>query len=144
MIQFKDIRDAVINKLEKINANNNIYHEEVEQGFNAPAFFMKIIPKSTIRINKSTKLRSLTVDISYFSLNKSNEEDYTIVEELEKAFGFALEIKERVLSIKDIAYEFKENVLHCKLNMEYYEAIDEIKENNEVYLINKINMKECR
>ncbi|AKA68548.1 phage tail terminator family protein [Clostridium scatologenes] len=143
MITFKDIKDAVTLKLSTEFPEIKVYDEQVKQGFDAPAFFIQLIPINMTRANFFTENPTLMIDIQYFPQEESNDELYDINEKLEKSFKpFFIQVKDRILNIIKVEYELFDFVLHFQINLDYLVSIREEVEGTENHkLMQKINFK---
>lgn len=143
MITFRDIKDAIALKLSTEFPQIKVYDEQVKQGFDAPAFFIQLIPINNTRANFFTENPTLMIDIQYFPQEESNDELYDINEKLGKSFKpFFIKVKDRVLNIIKVEYEIFDFVLHFQLNLDYLVSIrEEVEGTENKELMQEINFK---
>ncbi|APM40547.1 phage tail terminator family protein [Clostridium kluyveri] len=142
MISIKDVKDAVALKLSKEFQQNIVYDEQVRQGFEAPAFFVQLIPINTTRSSFFTKNPTLVVDIHFFPREECNDELYDMQDKLENSFIIGIQVKDRFINIQKTEYEIVDFVLHFQINLDYLVSIRDVinKDNENTQLMGEINL----
>lgn len=107
------------------------YAKTVNEGYNSPAFFVRLKP---ILIQNGNKWREnhYAVYITYFQKVLDEADVYRKVEELEDLFGKYIRINDRALDVTDISFDYlgtDQNILEMTFNIEWYE--NTVKETND-------------
>ncbi|MDU4596445.1 phage tail terminator family protein [Clostridium botulinum] len=143
MLKYNDIKDAITLKINTKFPNIEIYEEELQQGFEEPAFFVQLIPINNIRKSKNIRNRLLLVDIQYFPKGSSREEAFNVADTLEQIFIDYIRVKDRALKVDNVGYTVKYDgigiILHFQITIDYFEAIPKQQDNLET--INEIVLK---
>lgn len=143
MLKYNDIKEAITLKLDNNFPHIEIYDEEIQQGFQEPAFFVQVIPISNTRKSKNIRSRVLLVDIQYFPKESSREDAFNMGDNLEYIFIDYIRVKNRALKLDNINYDIKYDgigiTLHFQITINYFEAIPKRSENRDI--INEIKMK---
>ncbi|AZV57927.1 DUF6838 family protein [Clostridium sp. AWRP] len=138
MIELRDIKDAVSLKLSSEFKEYEIYDEEIRQGFDPPAFFIQVIPISTVRSNMFTKNPSLTVDIHFFPKTECNDDLYDMENKLEQSFVNGIKVKDRYIDILKTECQIVDFVLHFQISLDYLVSIrDQINKDTQNYELMK-------
>ncbi|NLW92372.1 MAG: hypothetical protein GXY34_12335 [Syntrophomonadaceae bacterium] len=129
MTGYNDIRDAVIKAVALTNPAAKIHGEEIQQGFNRPAFYIQLTPEAGNILNPAHRERSILVDIAYFPPDNSAQETrdmWTMADSLEQTFKNNLTVGDRVFSLKEPSSEIVDLVLHFTFNLEFIDSFDAI------------------
>ncbi|MBC2579695.1 DUF6838 family protein [Clostridium sp. DJ247] len=124
MISYNDIKDAVTLMVSSNFENGNIYSEETQLGFNLPAFFIELIPLTSV-IEAASIYKAIGIDIQYISdvSNFKREEILSICDKLEQLFNKHLQVEDRFLKIEQFGYEIVDKVLHFQIFVDYFDDI---------------------
>ncbi|SHH14688.1 phage tail terminator family protein [Desulfosporosinus lacus] len=130
MIGYVDIKRSVIDVLKtKVSTIKTVATEELN-GFKPPAFFVQLMPISdTPSIDYEEKL--LTVNIHYFSEEKTDLANLKMLDQLNTAFFNVLKIGDRVITLKSKRHQLIDNVLQFKFELEFLTDIDVVEVNDE-------------
>lgn len=82
IVTINDVRHAVIAALNRQFPTIKIYGEEIGQGFEAPAFFVKPLSTAQTQELGPRYARMHSFDVHYFPLNGQNEDAFDIAEKL--------------------------------------------------------------
>ena len=117
MLSLVDIKKAIVAKLKILGVN--VIANEIKSGFKKPAFFVKITPLNT---NSGSDMHEklITVNIHYFSDDKTDLDNLKINYELEKIFFNSLKVVNRVLTLYEKRSEIEE-ILQFKFDIRYTE-----------------------
>ena len=124
------VKKAIIIQLDKYFPNNDIYSEEIEQGFEEPCFFVQQLQKPRKKEIQSYQ-DSVSFDIQYF-LDIHDEdinEKYNVMGDF--LFGILEYIpisENRKIRGSQMSYEIQDRVLHFYITYTYYLQIVEDKE----------------
>ena len=89
VVTVNDVRRGVMNALKQRFPTVKIYGEEIAQGFEPPAFFVKLFPVSHTREVGRRYLRAHSFDVHYFPGSKyENEEMHDVAEQLYDALEY--------------------------------------------------------
>lgn len=122
-IKLLDIKKAIVDILKIKFPSVNIVPEDVEEGFNKPAFFIKID-----FVNRNTKLyvleRNFTARIHYFkSIKDGSSLDLLYVQDdLESVFNLNFQVKDRVITIDDTRGQTVDKVLEFEFDFKLTES----------------------
>ncbi len=125
MISLVEIKKAIVAKLKSLCVN--VIANEITSGFKKPAFFVQLMPigeESDADMNSNT----LTVNIHYFSEDKTDLDNLKMVDALRKLFVVTLKTDSRTLTLSDKRYEIYDNVLQFKFDIRYTDE-NEVEEN---------------
>lgn len=124
MISYNDIKDTVTLTVSSNFTDRNVYNEEIQSGFNLPAFFIELIP--LISVSETAVIyKSIGIDIQYISdvSNFKREEILSIYDKLEQLFNKHLQVKDRFLKIEQIGYDVVDKVLHFQIYVDYFDEL---------------------
>jgi len=82
IVTVNDVRHAVMATLNKQFPTIKIYGEEIVQGFEAPAFFVKLLSASHTQELGPRYMRTHSFDVHYFPLDDKNEDAHDMAEKL--------------------------------------------------------------
>lgn len=82
IVTINDVRHAVMAALNRQFPTIKIYGEEIVQGFEAPAFFVKLLSAVQTQELGPRYMRMHSFDVHYFSLDDKNEDAHDIAEKL--------------------------------------------------------------
>lgn len=119
MLSLVNIKKAIVAKLKTLDVN--VIANEIKSGFKKPAFFVQIMPigdETDISISTST----VTINIHYFSKEKTEIENLKMLDKLKKIFINKLEVEDRVLTLYEKRYDIDDNVLQFKFDIRYTES----------------------
>ncbi len=130
MIGYVGIKKAVIDVLKLKAGTVKVVANEVLSGFKPPAFFVQMVPISdTAHIDCEEKL--LTVNIHYFSAEKTDLANLKMVDQLNAAFFNTLKIGDRVITLSNKRHQITDNVLQFKFELEFLNDVDAVEVNGE-------------
>lgn len=126
MIKQVDIGEAVKNILENKFSGCNVYADEVQEGFNLPAFFVELIP-ATHNVSTNFNSNDLTITITYLPETYTAEDNANVADEIKAAFGMFFKVGTRALKIDDISFhktgENKE-ILQVDISIKYFDGLE--------------------
>lgn len=82
IVTINDVRRAVMAALNRQFPTLKIYGEEIAQGFEAPAFFVKLLSASHTKELGPRYMRTHSFDVHYFPLDDKNEDAHDMAEKL--------------------------------------------------------------
>lgn len=82
IVTINDVRRAVMVALNRQFPTIKIYGEEIVQGFEAPAFFVKLLSTAQTQELGPRYARMYSFDVHYFPLDGQNEDAFDIAEKL--------------------------------------------------------------
>ncbi|HZK53573.1 MAG TPA: hypothetical protein VFC84_05220 [Desulfosporosinus sp.] len=130
MIGYIDIKKSVIDVLKLKNSSVNVVATEELSGFDKPAFFVQMMPISdTSSIDHEEKL--LSINIHYFSSEKTDLANLKMIDQLNKAFFNTLKIGNRVITLSNKRHQIADNVLQFKFDLEFLNDLDAIEVNGQ-------------
>lgn len=109
-----------------------IYTEEVKKEIKRPSFFIDVMPVLTENyVDYKDKL--INIDIMYFPKNETNEENLSMIDNLEQLFKSVLQVKSETIPIKALNFKVVDDILHCSFTLDFadYEKPIEINTENE-------------
>lgn len=119
MLSLLEIKKATVNKLEPLGVPT--IANDIRSGFDKPAFFVQLMPigdETDISISTNT----VTINIHYFSKEKTEIENLKMLDKLKKIFINKLEVEDRVLTLYEKRYDIDDNVLQFKFDIRYTES----------------------
>ncbi|MHC1683420.1 MAG: DUF6838 family protein [Clostridiaceae bacterium] len=125
-MKYVDIKSSITKKLYD-TFNYKVLDEEIKQGLDKkrPCFFVQLIPLKTTNF-AMCRNRLINVDITFFSANKTNEENLLMQDDLEKLFNLNLKVLDRVLLIEDLNFRTVDTDLHCIFTLDYLEGVETV------------------
>ena len=130
MIGYVNIKKSVTDVLEANASSIAVIPNEELSGFEPPAFFVQIMPISdTSYIDYEEKL--LTINIHYFSAEKTDLANLKMLDQLNQAFFNVLKIGDRVITLKSKRHQIIDNVLQFKFELEFANDCDVVEVNGE-------------
>lgn len=120
-----DIKKAVLAKLKAKFPTHKLYGEEIKQGFTRPCFFIEIVPISTNNLDELYDQKRISVKVHYFSPNETNEENYSMSDELNKVFRLYLPVQDRNLHILSTDSTIVDSVLIFSFDLNFIDAIED-------------------
>jgi hypothetical protein len=130
MIKLVEVQNEIYNKLNTDFPTHQIYVGEMPQEIIKPAFFMQILPISTIMENQYHRTRKIHVKIRYFSPNGAYLENLEMADQLSEVILPVLVVGDRKLIIYKIQTSMIDNILNFAFNIEFEDSIDETKAYN--------------
>ena len=120
MLSIIDIKKAIVTKLKVFDIN--IVANDIRSGFEKPAFFVQLMPIGE-DVNNDISINTLTVNIHYFSKDKTDLDNLKMIDKLKKVFVNKLEVNDRTLVISDKRYDTDENILQFMFDIRYTEEV---------------------
>ena len=118
MLSIVDIKKAIVTKLKPCGIN--IVASDIRSGFKKPAFFVQIMPIGE-DVNSDISINTLTINIHYFSEDKTDLDNLKMIDKLKKIFVNKLEINDRTITISDKRYDIDDNILQFRFDIRYTE-----------------------
>lgn len=118
MLSIVDIKKAIVTKLKPLGIN--IVASDIRSGFKKPAFFVQIMPIGE-DVNSDISINTLTINIHYFSEDKTDLDNLKMIDKLKKIFVNKLEINDRTITISDKRYDIDDNILQFRFDIRYTE-----------------------
>lgn len=121
MINYKDIRGAVVRQLKKTGIE--VSSRDVTEGFIRPSFFIELS-----NVNRSGDRnqvhKSLSIQIYFFPTDRYEYaiEVLNMQEELENLFDLKLTVKDRHFNVEEFSTFLNDGVLNCSFDMEFEEG----------------------
>ena len=120
MLSILDIKKAIVTKLKVFDIN--IVANDIRSGFEKPAFFVQLMPIGE-DVNNDISINTLTVNIHYFSKDKTDLDNLKMIDKLKKVFVNKLEVNDRTLVVSDKRYDIDDNILQFMFDIRYTEEI---------------------
>lgn len=113
--------DAISIKLHQTFGDTNKYYSEsIEQGFDEPCFFIKLITSTQNRENKTRYFKGQKFDIHYFPRESDkNNEMFEVIEKLNDALEYVTDIDGNIYTGSKINHEIIDGVLHFFVNFDF-------------------------
>lgn len=121
MLSIVDIKKAIVTKLKPLGIN--IVANDIRSGFKKPAFFVQIMPIGE-DVNSDISINTLTINIHYFSEDKTDLDNLKMIDKLKKIFVNKLEINDRTITISDKRYDIDDNILQFRFDIRYTEEVN--------------------
>ena len=139
MISLVSIKKAIVSKLKKIGIP--IISSDIRSGFAKPAFFVQLMPISNDSYDGYQE-RIITVNIHYFSEDKTDLDNLKMDDKLNSLFVTTLKVDDRVLSLYGKRSEIDDNILQFKFDLRFTEStpipideeVEEYKNMEELYI----------
>ena len=119
MISLVSIKKAIVSKLKKIGID--IISNDIRSGFAKPAFFVQLMPISNDSYNGYQE-RIITVNIHYFSEDKTDLDNLKMDDKLNSLFVTTLKVNELSLPIYEKRSEIDDNILQFKFDLRFTEC----------------------
>ena len=119
MISLVSIKKAIVSKLKKIGIA--IMSNDIRSGFAKPAFFVQLMPISNDSYNGYQE-RIITVNIHYFSEDKTDLDNLKMDDKLNSLFVKTLKVNELSLPIYEKRSEIDDNILQFKFDLRFTEC----------------------
>ena len=74
-------------------------------------------------VNSDISINTLTINIHYFSEEKTDLDNLKMIDKLKKVFINKLEINDRTVTISDKRYDIDDNVLQFMFDIRYTEEV---------------------
>lgn len=147
MIKLDDIKQALVKILAVKTEVKNIFSEDIEQirnssGVAFPFLHIQLLPlESSVDAGACRRNEVVLVDITYMEETKSsNATMYKIIEEVKKAIGVSVHIKERFLHVANIGTTIADDYLHITFQLKYNVGIEDCVEDRELFGEIKIDL----
>ncbi|CAI3202793.1 MULTISPECIES: DUF6838 family protein [Clostridium] len=120
MISINDIKIAIQQALDNSYPNIEIYSESIEQGFDVPCFFVKLISSNQDKQLNNRYKQSLLFDVHYFSDKEEdlNKDCLDVADNLYKALEYVEVNGHKYRSLK-MNHKVEDGVLHFMLKFNY-------------------------
>ncbi|WP_394874958.1 phage tail terminator family protein [Clostridium neonatale] len=120
MISINDIRIAIQQALDNDYPNIEIYSESIEQGFEVPCFFVKLISSNQDKQLNNRYKQSLLFDVHYFSDKEEdlNKDCLDVADNLYRALEY-VEIDGHKYRALKMNHKVTDGVLHFMLKFNY-------------------------
>ncbi|MCY7486042.1 DUF6838 family protein [Paenibacillus alvei] len=112
---IKDIEQAVINKLDSLYPDHDIYAENMEQSFERSCFVVRVLPSQSRWITPVMRESTPQVVVSFYPTDDSYAEMYDVCDMLQYHFQ-TIENDGLTIMIESIDTEIVDDVLHMTLN----------------------------
>ncbi len=138
MIEYNQIRDAVMAQLGAKYPEVNIYGEEIQQGFERPAFYIQLIPEKVSSLNHAHVQKEIRLEICYYAADdivQKKRNMWNIADGIKDALGLSLSVSDRELFTNDLKVEIKSQVLHYTFKLNFtdsYEGIEVAMDNGAI------------
>ena len=119
MISLVSIKKAIVSKLKKIGIA--IISNDIRSGFAKPAFFVQLMPISNDSYDGYQE-RVITVNIHYFSEDKTDLDNLKMDDKLNSLFVTTLKVNELSLPIYEKRSEIDDNILQFKFDLRFTEC----------------------
>ncbi len=126
MITLVDIKKSINQVLKANFPDIKIYSSDTKEGFTRPAFFTSIIPVTSDYETTNFTSNKLMVVINYFSENETELENIKMYDDIKKAFGMTLKVKQRSFLLKNIRSEIVDEVLQFRFDLDFFADIEKI------------------
>lgn len=127
MISLISIKKAIVDKLKKIDGK--VIANDIRSGFDKPAFFVQIMPIANDSYGDYQE-RIITVNIHYFSDDKTDLDNLKMDDKLNTLFVTTLKVDDNVLVLYEKRSELDDNILQFKFDLRFTECtpipIDEV------------------
>ena len=120
MLSLVSLKKSIVDKLRVLNIK--IIANEVKSGFEKPAFFISLMPISN-DTGIDMQERVITVNIHYFSKEKTDIDNLKMIDNLNNLFINCIEVEDRVLTLYGKREELENNVLQYKFDLRFTESI---------------------
>lgn len=141
MITLVDIKKSINQVLKTNFPDIKIYSSEVTEGFKRPCFFTQIVPATSDYETTNFTSNKLLVVINYFNENGTELENLKMHDNLKKAYGMTLKVKNRYFLLRNIRSEIVDEILQFRFDISYFDGIDKTEDNEKATNL-EINIKE--
>ena len=139
MLSILDIKKAIVTKLKVFDIN--IVANDIRSGFEKPAFFVQLMLISNDSYDGYQE-RVITVNIHYFSEDKTDLDNLKMDDKLNSLFVTTLKVNELSLPIYEKRSEIDDNILQFKFDLRFTEStpipideeVEEYKNMEELYI----------
>lgn len=120
MVSINDIRIAIQQALDNAYPNIEIYSENIEQGFEVPCFFVKLISSNQDKQLNNRYKQSLLFDVHYFSDKEEdlNKDCLDVADNLYKVLEYVVVNGHKYRSLK-MNHKVVDGVLHFMMKFNY-------------------------
>lgn len=127
MINEKEIQMRVA---ELLTENGfNVVASEVDEGFSKPAVFVNVYPATVTLSGTAMEHVTDTVEIKYIPAVDTVEECAETAQRLRDIFMYKpFDIKDRHLTIQEIAFDIEKYILYCLFDLDYYQETPNVYE----------------
>ncbi|OPJ58442.1 phage tail terminator family protein [Clostridium oryzae] len=124
MITLEKIKKSVVSALK--SQKLKIYGTEIDEGFKRPCFFVQIVGLGSEIVNRNFCENLYTVEIAYFSVDKTDIENAKMYDVLRTIFSEALIVEDRSLICRKLRMSIVEDhVMSFKFDLSFYDKTRE-------------------
>ncbi|APC85584.1 phage tail terminator family protein [Clostridium botulinum] len=124
---INDLRIGINQTLDKEFPNINIYGEEIEQGFEEPCFFVKVLSSGQDKEINVRYKKNISFNIHYFSDKEDiNSDCNDIADKLYEVLEY-IKVNNSLYRSNEMTHEVIDGVLHFMLQFNYH-VLKEIEE----------------
>lgn len=117
---INDLRIGINNILDEEFPSINIYNESIEQGFEGPCFFIKILSSAQDKELNIIYKKNIAFDIHYFSDKENvNSDCNNMADKLYEVLEY-VKVNENLYKSSNMTHEVIEGVLHFMLQFNYH------------------------
>ncbi|NFD30414.1 hypothetical protein EXN57_02620 [Clostridium botulinum] len=137
MANINNLKIGINQTLDKEFPNINIYNERIEQDFEEPCFFIKVLSSGQDKELNIRYKKNILFDIHYFSDREDLNNDYNdMVEKLYEVLEY-VKVNNSLYRSSKMTHEVIDGVLHFMLQFNYHV----LKEIEEVPKMNKLKQE---
>ncbi|WP_459611998.1 phage tail terminator family protein [Clostridium botulinum] len=120
MANINDLRIGINQVLDKEFPNTAIYNEEIEQGFEEPCFFIKVLSSGQDKELNIRYKKNISFDIHYFSDKEDiNLDCNDMVDKLYEVLEY-VKVNNSLYRSSEMTHEVIDGVLHFMLQFNYH------------------------
>lgn len=108
MIKQSEIVQVITQILKTEFTGCRVYSDETQEGYKTPAFFIELLQK-TDNETKNFNSNQLTIIVTYLPKVHTTLDNMDVSDRLKEVFGMVLDIGERKLKIKSLAFSYTGN-----------------------------------
>lgn len=119
-MNINDIKIGINNTLDKEFHNINIYNESIQQGFEEPCFFVKILNSSQDKELNIRYKKNVYFDVHYFSDKEDiNSDCNNMVDKLYEILEY-IKVDNDLYRASNMTHEVIDGVMHFMLQFNYH------------------------
>ncbi|WP_242846649.1 phage tail terminator family protein [Clostridium sp. K25] len=120
MSNINDLKIGINNILDEEFPNINIYNESIQQGFEEPCFFIKILSSAQDKELNIIYKKNIAFDIHYFSDKEDiNSDCNNMADKLYEVLEY-VKVNENLYRSSNMTHEVIDGVLHFMLQFNYH------------------------
>ncbi|ACO86258.1 phage tail terminator family protein [Clostridium botulinum] len=120
MTNINDLRIGINQTLDKKFPNINIYGEEIEQGFEEPCFFVKVLSSGQDKEINVRYKKNISFNIHYFSDKEDlNDDCNDMADKLYEVLEY-VKVNNSLYRSNEMTHEVIDGVLHFMLKFNYH------------------------